>query len=186
MIGEVNIMISARHIHITEESLKILFGHPLHVRNMLNQVGQFATCEVVSLRCGDKQIDNVRIIGPVRKYNQVEVSRSEARYLGIYPPCRRSGDLNGASYIEIVGPCGVVKGNFAVIANRHVHMNFLDASKMNIKDKEILKLHINSVKKGVIDVEAKVSDDGYFEVHLDTDDANAFLVDNFDKGVLYR
>ncbi len=186
MISEVNIMISARHLHITEEALNILFGHELHVRNMLNQVGQFGALEVVTLRCGDKELKNVRIIGPVRSYNQVEISRSEARFLGIYPPVRSSGDLEGASFIEIVGPKGVVSGNFAVIANRHVHMSPDDAKRLNVKNKEVLKLQINSTKRGVVEVEAKVSDDGYFEVHLDTDDANAFLVDNMDKGVLYR
>lgn len=119
---KVNIMISGRHVHLTSEAINKLFGHELHVRNNLNQVGQFASIETVTLETSEGVIENVRVIGPARKYNQVEVSHSDARKLGLKLPVRKSGNLDGAGYITIKTDNGSISGNFAVIADRHVHL----------------------------------------------------------------
>lgn len=184
MNEKVRINVSARHVHLTKESIDTLFGHDLGVRNMLNQVGQFATLETVTIETDKGSIENVRIIGPARSYNQVEISMTDARKLGITPPVRKSGNLEGAAKIRIKTELGVVEGNYAIIADRHVHFSKEDAQRLNVVDDETLNLSIQGVKPGVIKLKAKVSDDGYFEVHLDTDDANAFLIKPGDFGVL--
>lgn len=186
MEEKVKINISARHVHLTEEAIELLIGHRLTVRNYLNQVGQFASEETVSIKAGDMIINNVRIIGPARKYNQVEISKSDARKLKINPPVRKSGNLEGAENITIFTDRGSIEGNFAIIADRHVHFSIDDATKYGVVDNQLLQLEIMKEKHGFVDLKAKVSSDGYFEVHLDTDDANAFLIDPNDEGVLRK
>lgn len=186
MENNVVINISARHIHLTKESIDILFGHDLNVKKKLNQVGQFAACEVVSLKNGDKVIENVRVVGPARSCNQVEISASDARFLSINPPVRESGNLKDAATITIATQKGEITGNFAIIAKRHVHFSPSDAKLYGILDKDILFLSIKNEKDGIIKVEAKVSNDGFYEAHLDTDDANAFLIKSGDIGVLKK
>lgn len=181
---KVNIGISARHLHLNQETYDLLFDHPLTVKKALNQIGQFASNETVTLKTSQGEISNVRIVGPLRSYNQVELAQSEARILGIEAPVRRSGVLDGASLIKVITPKNEVEIPAAIIANRHVHFSLDDAKKMGVVDKQKLKLEIPGVKRGVVDVEAKVSEDGFFEVHLDTDDANAFLLKNGDVGTL--
>lgn len=183
---EVKINISARHVHLTKEALDILFGHELHVRNMLNQIGQFASVETVRVKTKDGVIDNVRVIGPVRKYNQVELAKSDVRRLGINPPVRKSGVLNDAELVTIETDRGSITGNFAIIADRHVHFSPSDALKYGIVDDQILHLDIKGVKPGTIIVKAKITDYGFYEAHLDTDDANAFLITPGDIGELRK
>ena len=183
---KVKINISARHVHLTREAILKLFGHELHVRNYLNQVGQFAADETVTLKTDKWTIENVRIIGPARKYNQVEISKYDARKFDIDPPVRKSGHLIDASLITIETDKGKITGNFAIIADRHVHFSLDDAKKYGVSDDEVLQLGIFGKKPGAILVKAKVSEDGYFEAHLDTDDANAFLITPGDIGILRK
>lgn len=182
----VNIMISGRHVHLTEDAINKLFGHELHVRNNLNQVGQFASIETVTIETSEGVIENVRVIGPARKYIQVEMSASDARRLGLRLPVRKSGNLDGAGLIKVRTDKGEITGNFAIIADRHVHFSLDDAKKYKVSDGEDLYLEIDGEKKGAILVKAKVSIDGYFEAHLDTDDANAFLLNSSDIGILRK
>ena len=186
MKEEVSINISARHVHLTKEAHARLFDHDLTVRNPLNQVGQFAANETVTIKTDKGVFENVRIIGPLRSYNQVEISKSDARKLGINPPVRKSGHIEGSELISIITDKGEVKEPCCIIADRHVHMNPQKAAELGVSDDEILHLAIPGDKSGVIDVKAKVSDDGFFEVHLDTDDANAFLINPGDKGILSK
>lgn len=181
---KVDIKISARHVHLTEKAIEILLGHPLTVRNYLHQVGQFAAEETVRIKTDAGCFENVRVVGPARSYNQVEISQGDARRLDVKPPVRKSGDLRGACEITIETDKGSLTGDIAIIAERHVHFNNLEAEKLGIKDGEVLKLTLGKEKKGVIEVKARVSDDGYFEVHLDTDDANAFLLTGEEEGIL--
>ena len=161
-----------------------MFGHELHVRNNLNQVGQFASIETVTIETSEGVIENVRVIGPARKYIQVEMSASDARRLGLRLPVRKSGNLDGAGLIKVRTDKGEITGNFAIIAD--VHFSLDDAKKYKVSDGEDLYLEIDGVKKGAILVKAKVSIDGYFEAHLDTDDANAFLLNSGDIGILRK
>lgn len=186
MEEKVSINISARHVHLTKETVNELFGHDLHIKKSLNQIGQYAAEETVTIRNEENVIKNVRVVGPERNYNQVEISAYDARLLGVKSPVKRSGDLNGATQITIETDKGSVTGNFAIIAERHVHISSTDAQKLGIVDKEILKLKIGGVKPGEVEVHAKVTNDAFFEVHLDTDDANAFLITPGDIGVLRK
>lgn len=186
MEEKVSIVISNRHVHLTEESINTLFGHSLHVKRNLNQVGYYAAEEVVSIEANGKVIDNVRVVGPARSYNQVEISASDARKLGIHPPVRKSGDVVGSSVVTIKTSLGSITGEFCIIIDRHVHMNPVDAKKLGVQNGEVLTLSIGGDKPGEVLVNAKVSDDGYFEVHLDIDDANAFLINDGDEGILSK
>ena len=176
--------ISNRHVHLTKEVYDMLFDNEISKKNDLNQIGQFAANETVTIRCNDKSMDNVRIVGPYRSYNQVEVSKNDARKLGINPPVRTSGDLDGAELVTIETLKGSVSLNCAIIADRHVHMSREDAIKYGVVDKEKVQIRIDGEKSGIIDAYIKVSEDGVLELHLDTDDGNAFLVNDNDEVTL--
>lgn len=177
---EMNVVvnISARHVHLTESAIETLFGHDLTLRNKLLQKPNFATNETVTISANGKEITDVRVIGPARNYNQVEISKSDARKLGVNPPVRASGEIDGSEFVTIKTDKGEVSGNFCIIADRHIHMSYEEAEKLKIKDKDVLKLVIDGEKSGIIDIRAKLGKDSPLEVHLDTDDANAFLIDS--------
>lgn len=180
------INISARHVHLTHDAIDKLFGHDLTLRNKLLQPGQFASEETVTICTSNGEFNNVRVIGPARSYNQVEIAKSDARKLGINPPVRTSGDLDGSERITIKTDRGEITGNFCIIADRHVHMSYEEAKNLGIKDKEKLKLVIDGEKPGVIEIKAKLGENSPLEVHLDTDDANAFLIDSSQKGIILK
>lgn len=179
----VKVGVSNRHVHLKEEVFKQLFNKDyLTLKRPLHQIGEFAAEEVVDIKCGDKEFKNVRIIGPFRAYNQVEISANDARKLGVNPPVRKSGNVKGSVPVTIVGPAGEVHlEEGVIIANRHVHFSPSDAAKYHVVDDQKLQVKIGGDKSGIIDAVAKVSDNGYFELHIDTDDANAFLLDNDDE-----
>lgn len=177
----VNARISNRHVHLTKETYTMLFDHELTKRNDLSQIGQFAANETVTIKYGDKQIENVRIIGPLRKYNQVEISKKDARYLGVNPPVRRSGNVENTPQITLISDKDTIIVNGLIISNRHVHMNNEDALKYGVKDKQIVGIKVNGDKSGIMDAEIKITDDGFYELHIDTDDANAFLIEDKDE-----
>ena len=184
---KVNIGVSARHVHVTKEDIKELFGegYELTKKVDLSQPGQYACNEQVILKGPKGQITRVRILGPERNETQVEISKTDSFALGINPPVRNSGDLNGASEITIIGPEGEITKNAAIIASRHLHINTSDAKKLGIIDKEFVNLKIGGEKPGVLEnVYVRISDAFAYEVHLDTDDANAFLIKNGDEAEL--
>lgn len=178
---KVNVGISARHVHLTKEAYEALFDHELTIKSELNQKGQFAANETVTIKTEKNEFSNVRIIGPLRKYNQVEISMTDARKLGIKPPVRKSGDLAGADLITIETSKGSITVEACIIADRHVHMSPEKAKELNVVDDQLLQLQLDGEKSGIIDLKAKVAPDSYFEVHLDTDDANAFLINCGDE-----
>ncbi len=137
---------SARHLHLSQEHLEILFGkgHELTVKKMLSQPGQFACEEKVEV-IGSKGSLKMSVLGPVRKDTQVEVSLTDARSLGVAAPIRESGDIAGTGACKLVGPEGEVELTEGIIlAKRHVHMTPEDAEKAGVKDKDIVKLEIES------------------------------------------
>lgn len=178
----VPINISARHIHLNKETYDMLFDDELTIKQELYQPGFFAANETVTIKTEKGEFQNVRIVGPLRNYNQVEISKSDARVLGINPPVRTSGDLNGAEVVIIETPKASIKLPVAIIADRHIHMSKEFAEAHNIKDRDVLNLEIPGIKHGIIDVHAKISDNALLEVHLDTDDANAFLLEKSSIG----
>lgn len=184
---KINIGVSARHVHVTKDDLKILFGEDFELTKKvdLTQPGQYACNEQVVLKGPKGTIERVRILGPERGETQVEISRTDSFALGIKPPVRNSGDLNGASEVTIIGPNGEVTKNAAIIAARHVHATKEDAVKYGFDGKEFVSLKVGGEKGGVLEnVYVRISDSFYYEAHLDTDDANAFLINNGDEAEL--
>lgn len=179
----VTVGISNRHVHLNDEDYKLLFGDtPFEVRNELKQPGMFASTLTVSITGSKRTIDNVRVLGPLRSYTQVEISRTDAYTLGVNPPVRDSGDLIDASEITITGPNGSITRKAAIIATRHIHVN--DEIRKEHDLVGISKVSVKKVgEKGAIleDVHLKDNPLSYFELHLDTDDANALLLNQDDE-----
>jgi putative phosphotransacetylase len=172
---------SARHVHLTKEDIKTLFGkEDLTFKKDLSQPGQFACEERVTL-VGEKkgqptQIKNVIVLGPARPASQVELSFTDARALGVDAPVRESGDIAGTPGCKLVGPCGEVTLNEGVIiAKRHIHMTPADAEALGVSDKEIVNVAIDSADRKTVfgDVVVRVSDKFALAMHIDTDEANA-------------
>lgn len=185
MYHKVKVGVSNRHVHLTKETYYKLFDFALTKKSDLNQIGQFAANETVDLISGDNIIEHVRIVGPFRSYNQVEISKTDAYKLKLNPPVRTSGDLSGSEHITLrTEKASITLDEGCIIADRHVHFNTNEADKYHVRDKDKLKIHILGEKRGTIEAFAKVSDDGFFELHLDTDDANAFLLKHGDEVVL--
>ena len=169
---------SARHVHVTKEALEILFGagHELTVKKELSQPGQFASEERVTLVGPKKSIERVSILGPVRPDNQVELSFTDARTLGIDAPVRESGDIKGSAGCKIVGPCGEIEiSEGVIIAKRHIHFTPAQAEAYGVQDKQIVKVAINSEGGKTIydDVVVRVKATFDAAMHIDTDEANA-------------
>ncbi|MCI8544679.1 MAG: phosphate propanoyltransferase [Bacilli bacterium] len=182
---KVTVGISNRHVHVTKEHLEILFGenYELQVLRPVNQPGQFASVEKVSIETSKSKIDGVRILGPVRPYTQVEVSKTDAIKLGLNPPVRDSGDLKGSEPITIIGPCGKVEiEEGCILATRHIHMTPEKRKELGLEAVSKVAVKIEGEKGGMMkDVHIKSADASYYEMHIDTDDANAFLLTNNDE-----
>ena len=169
---------SARHIHLSQEHVDILFGagHQLTHKKDLSQPGQFACEERVTVVGPKKEIKNVSILGPVRKESQVELSATDARSIGLNAPVRESGVLEGSAPCKLVGPAGEVELEYGVIvAKRHIHITPEDAAAFGVSDKEIVKVKADSEGRSLIfdDVVVRVSPSYATAMHIDTDEANA-------------
>ena len=175
--------VSNRHIHLTEEDYKVLFGdEPLGKVKDLVQPGQFASDKKVTLKTEKRSMDGVRLLGPFRNYTQVEISKTDSFAFGINPPIRNSGDLEGAAVITIVGPKGEVTKPCCIIANRHLHINPQQRQELGLVGVEKVNAKIVS-EKGTIfeDVWIKESADYTLELHIDTDDGNGSLAKTGDE-----
>lgn len=181
---KINIGVSARHIHLSKEDYDLLFGEEeFGVLKNLSQYPNFSSDKTVILRNNDRVLKNVRVIGPLRNDTQVELSKTDCVYLRIDAPLCNSGELDEAASIEIINGDKVICRDSVIIQNRHIHMSYEDASNLGYTDDQIVKVKIDSKKGGIIDnVHIKLSDKGTLELQLDTDDANAFLIDNEVKG----
>lgn len=169
---------SARHIHVNQETLEILCGKgaKLEVKAMLSQPGQFVSTTRLDLVGPKRSITGVSILGPVRKDNQVEVSLTDARTLGVSAPVRESGDVKGSAPIKVVGPCGEVElSEGLIVAKRHIHMTPKDAKEFGVKNGQIVKVSTGREGRKVIfdDVVIRVRDDFKLAMHIDTDESNA-------------
>ena len=171
---------SARHVHLSEEHIKALFGEgaTLTHKKDLSQPGQFACEERVTVVGPKKSIPNVIILGPARPASQVEVSLTDARTLGVAAPVRESGDIAGSGACKLVGSCGEVELSEGVIAaKRHIHLTPADAENFGVSDKEIVSVKIDSDGRSLTfgDVVVRVSPNFAAAMHIDTDESNAAL-----------
>ena len=170
--------VSNRHIHLTENTFHKLFGEEAEFEQMrpLYQPGEFASKHTLTI-VGPKlrSIPSVRILGPLRKYDQVEISLTDAIFLGVNPPVANSGSLDSAAPLTLVGPKGSVYiDNCAIIANRHIHMTNKDAYKFGVKNGDFCKVRIGGEKSTIFEnVLIRTNDSWLLQIHLDTDDANA-------------
>lgn len=173
----VSIGVSARHIHLTQEHVEVLFGKGYQLTKKKDLMGgQFASNECVTI-VGLKlrAIENVRILGPVRNKSQVEISATDAIKLGIKAPIRDSGNLAGSAPIAVVGPKGVLYLNEGcIVAKRHIHMSPADAAAASLHDGDIVSVKVDN-ERGTIfnEVLIRVDDSFTLEMHIDTDEANA-------------
>jgi len=180
----VSVGVSNRHLHLSESDKNKLFGTDtkLTVLKELSQPGQYACNETVTIKTEKGEIKNVRILGPFRSETQVEISRSDSRKLRINPPVRNSGDLKNTTPITLIGPKGSIDLPYGcIIATRHLHMTEEDAKRYSVKNNQIVSVKVRGDKAGVMgNVTCKVNKDYYLELHIDTDDANAFNISNKD------
>ena len=168
---------SARHVHVTQEALEALFGKGEQLTNKkdLSQPGQFACFEKVTV-VGPKGELVCSILGPVRPDNQVELSLSEARKLGIAAPVRESGDVKGTPGCKLVGPEGEIEIECGVMAaKRHIHLDPKTAEEFGLKDKQIVSVKTGKDGRELIfgDVVVRVSPKFAPAMHIDTDESNA-------------
>jgi acetate kinase len=174
----VPVAVSARHAHLSQATVERLFGpgHALQVRGELSQHGQFSAREVVSLVGPRGRIEGVRVMGPPRAQDQVEISRTDEFVLGIDAPVRISGDLANTPGITLEGPAGRTTIPHGVVcARRHIHMSPADAQRLGIEDHATVAVRIDSDGRDLTfnDVTVRVAPDFSLELHLDTDEANA-------------
>ena len=167
---------SARHVHVTAEAVEILFGkgHTLTNKKDLSQPGQYACEEKVTV-IGPRGSLKASILGPTRPANQVELSFTDARTIGVVAPIRESGDVAGAAPCVIEGPCGSVEvAEGVIIAKRHIHMTPADAEALGVSDKEIVSVKLDTARPLIFgDVVVRVSEKFALAMHIDTDEANA-------------
>ena len=176
---------SGRHVHVTKEQAKVLFGHELTPKRPLSQPGQFLANERVTVVGPKGEFQNVAVLGPERKAGQIEISMTDGRTLGIEAPVRMSGDVQEAPGAVLVGEKGKVELQQGVIvAKRHIHLTPADAMRFGVRDKQIVKLQTYTARPCIFeDMVVRVSPDFAAFVHLDYDEANAC---GFRKGDLGR
>ncbi len=183
---KINIGVSNRHVHLKKEDLEVLFGegYELTKARDLTQPGMYASAEKVTIKTEKDQIGNVRVLGPARNYTQVEISKTDAFKLGLKPPIRTSGDLEGSSPITIIGPKGELQlEQGCIIANRHIHISEEDAKKYGFENDQIVSVKVDTEKGGIFDhVHIKISKEAFLELHVDTDDGNGFLISSDTMG----
>lgn len=177
---QVPVGISARHVHLSRDHVEILFGagYQLTPEKSLSQPGQFACKEQVEVWGPKGAIKKVRILGPERKQSQVEMASSDCRILGTQPPVRTSGDLKETPGILLKGPVGEVSlKEGVIIADRHIHMTPEEARWFGVSDGDRVNVVVSGEKEGVLGrVLIRITSESRLDLHVDTDDANAFLL----------
>lgn len=182
MKNKVLVETSARHCHLTQETLEVLFGegYQLTMKKELSQPGQFASNELIKVIGPKGEFPKVRILGPVRSSNQVELSATDARSIGISAPVRESGDIKNSGACKIVGPEGEVElSEGVIVAKRHIHMTKADAKEFGVENGQIVSVKINSSERSLVfgDVVVRVSNSYALAMHIDTDESNAVMAD---------
>jgi acetate kinase len=183
------IAISARHIHLNEETFAALFGsgqHPERIKDLV-QPGQYACKQTVSLIGPRGKIDNVRLLGPLRKRNQAEISRTDEFHLGIDAPVRDSGNTENSAPVTVQGPAGIVHLKEGLIcARRHIHMHPGDATRFGVQDMDVVEVGVSGGNRSLVfgDVLIRVDESFRLEMHIDTDEANAAELSNNSNGTL--
>lgn len=172
------IEVSARHIHLSEHLVEVLFGkgYQLTPEKYLSQLGTFKSAERIRIVGPRDILHDVAILGPTREHTQVEISLTDARKIGLVPPVRESGDHTGSASCRLVGPAGEYElDDGVIIARRHLHCNPEEADTLGIRDGDIISIETKNSLRPVVfrEVLVRVRDSFSLSLHLDTDEANA-------------
>lgn len=177
--------VSNRHVHLDRADMDALFGpgSELTVKKMLGQPGQYAAEETVTIRGPKGELNRVRVLGPLRKETQVEISIADGFVLGVKPPVRESGQLEDSPGIEIIGPKGsVTKSRGVIAALRHIHMTPEIAQRLGYRDGQYVQTRIEGLRGALLcNVLVRVSENYALEMHIDVEEANALGVKNGDR-----
>ncbi|MDI6812470.1 MAG: phosphate propanoyltransferase [Desulfitobacteriaceae bacterium] len=179
---KVPIEISNRHVHLSQDHIEVLFGpgHILTPMKALSQPGQYACEETITLVGPKGTLEKIRVLGPARAQSQVELARTDTFKLGVKAPARDSGDLDGTPGIELVGSHGKVQlASGVIVATRHIHMAPSDAARFGLRDGSHVRVEIPGARGGIFsNVLIRVSANSHMNMHIDTDEGNAFDVSN--------
>ncbi|PRY20063.1 propanediol utilization protein [Aliiruegeria haliotis] len=182
--------VSNRHIHLSRQDMDALFGPGavLTRKKASKQPGQYAAEETVILRGPKGEIGKVRVLGPLRKETQVEISKADGFVLGIHPPMRMSGELENTPGVEIVGPHGVVKTESGlIIAQRHIHMLPETAARLGLVNGEEVDVLAEGERGGVLHhVAIRTAEASTLELHIDVEEANGLGLKNDDRVRIVR
>lgn len=182
------VAVSAHHVHLTEQAVQQLFGkgHTLTQYKELSQPGFWAAEEKVDIIGPDGTIENVRVLGPCRDHNQIEIAQTETFKLGIHAQVRISGDVRDTPTVTLRGPAGSIQTDGLIVAKRHIHMSSKDADIHGLKQGDVVEVAIDSGERDLVfrDVTIRVHPDFVTEMHIDTDEANAAHIEHGSKGAL--
>ncbi len=184
---EIPVGISNRHIHLSKEDFNCLFPEEeIEPFKMLKQPGEYAAKQTLTIIGSKGEQEKVRILGPLRKNTQVEISKTDARILGIDAPIRISGDLDGAGVVSLRSEKNEIKIPAAIVAKRHIHMNKRDLARFNLSKEDVVSVKVSAAERETIfsDVMIRVGENFVLEMHIDTDEANAANVMNTTKVTL--
>jgi len=186
----IKIEVSARHCHLSKKDAETLFGvgHEFTVYKQLSQPSDFACQETVDIQIGNKKIEKVRVVGPVRLQTQVEISLTDAIGSGAVPPIRLSGDLEGSSPVVLNGPSGKVElKEGLIIAKRHFHCATDEAKKYKLKNGDIISVEIEGARAVIFkNIPVRVKDNYKSCFHIDTDEGNASGVNKIGEGIIIK
>ena len=185
---KIPIEVSARHCHLSQKDLENLFGKGFQLKKekQLNQPSDFAAEEVLDIQVGDKKISNVRIIGPIREATQVEISKTDAIFLGTNPPVNSSGDLSDSCEIDLIGPMGTIRLNKGlIIAKRHIHCSTKEADDFGLKNDSLVSVKVEGERSITFhNVKIRIKDDYKLCMHIDTDEGNAAGISKTASGAI--
>jgi acetate kinase len=185
---KIPVAVSAHHIHLNQESVEKLFGIGYKLKKLrpLRQAKEWASEEKLDIIGPRGKIENVRVLGPCRIANQIEISETESFLLGIDAPVRLSGDVKETPIVTLLGPAGSIQTEGIIVPRRHIHMNPEEAKKFGLKQSDIVEVEIQSQTSDIIfrDVVIRINPDYVLEMHLDVDEANAARIPHGGEGEL--
>jgi propanediol utilization protein len=187
-VAYIPVAVSARHVHLSRDTIERLFGkgYELRIHSPLAQHGQFSAEETISLIGPGGRMDGVRLVGPPRQHDQVELSRSDALRLGLDAPIRQSGDLERTPRVTVQGPRASTVIDGVICARRHIHCNETEAQRLGVVDGQVVQVKLVGHARDAIfgDIVVRVAPQFSLQLHLDTDEANAVGVASGDFGML--
>lgn len=186
----VPVEVSARHCHISKDDLEKIFGvgYQLEKLKQLSQPSDFACKETIDIELGNKKIERVRIVGPLRERTQVEVSLTDTIGSGVVPPIRVSGNISNSIPVILHGPVGRVELlEGLIIAQRHLHCSIEEAKKYNLKNEDIISIKVGKERSVIFEnVYVRVEKDYKLSMQIDTDEGNAAGIDRVAEGIIIK